>query len=370
MSAAYEPRGFCPGCGYRMDAGTCPECGRVVARLAKRHPQSRRRRRLVAALVLLVAAGAGWAGWHYRNPLAARFWPEWHLRQLTEGKGTLASWAWSTLWQRDRLYQDREKPAVDVHEQQIAKELLTLGPHDWAGEYTSGGMNGEQLILSPGAGFVHKTWSCTQTHWNHGEVVRVAAGIITLRNRISFNLHGSAVPQTTLVQVRWGGRRYLIDDSDFVAFANCVNLGDPGARFHYMAHATDRASTRDQDGEDGNPPSWPPGLPDVPADYRKYILSAPIVCEVVTTNEVQSKPTDDGTFYSIVATLNAGARQGVFEGMEFRRLKPDGFGEGFVKSVAMDTCVAELWESAKRGETVQLPQPGWQFTTHEAAFDE
>jgi len=30
MAETYQPIGFCPGCGYKMDAGTCPECGREV----------------------------------------------------------------------------------------------------------------------------------------------------------------------------------------------------------------------------------------------------------------------------------------------------------------------------------------------------
>lgn len=59
---AFQPAGYCPHCGYRMDPGKCPECGRIVPveELAKFDPIPRRRclrvtTAAITALVCLVA---------------------------------------------------------------------------------------------------------------------------------------------------------------------------------------------------------------------------------------------------------------------------------------------------------------------------
>lgn len=59
----YQPAGYCPHCGYAMDAGTCPECGREVPRaeLAKVPPQVAFRRmvRWLVAVALVLGVSGG-----------------------------------------------------------------------------------------------------------------------------------------------------------------------------------------------------------------------------------------------------------------------------------------------------------------------
>jgi hypothetical protein len=65
---SYRPRGYCPHCGYRMDPGECPECGRVATeRQLDRRPFAGRHRRWarrVAIVTSIVAiAVVGWYCW-------------------------------------------------------------------------------------------------------------------------------------------------------------------------------------------------------------------------------------------------------------------------------------------------------------------
>jgi hypothetical protein len=54
----YQPQGYCPGCGYAVDPGTCPECGGVVSEVSLRkfppHVVVRRRLRRIGLVLLLL----------------------------------------------------------------------------------------------------------------------------------------------------------------------------------------------------------------------------------------------------------------------------------------------------------------------------
>jgi hypothetical protein len=64
-ASSYKPRGACPHCGYRMDAGRCPECGRVIAlrELALDWHGLRRKRvvrRVGLVIIVLLLGGTGY----------------------------------------------------------------------------------------------------------------------------------------------------------------------------------------------------------------------------------------------------------------------------------------------------------------------
>jgi len=60
MVSPYEPLGFCPTCGYPMDAGTCPECGKRTKSPLPFDPiHPRRGDRLVNAVMLALRIGTG-----------------------------------------------------------------------------------------------------------------------------------------------------------------------------------------------------------------------------------------------------------------------------------------------------------------------
>jgi hypothetical protein len=69
----HQPAGFCPKCGYAIDAGRCPECGTIVSpeRLARSPRAYRRwRRTVIIVLSLLAIATAGYYGYRAVDWLA------------------------------------------------------------------------------------------------------------------------------------------------------------------------------------------------------------------------------------------------------------------------------------------------------------
>src|SRR5262245_46401505 len=102
MSETYQPTGYCPRCGYQMDAGRCPECGKAVSRPAKRDPRAgrgrllRAGRRLVTAMLLVLAMyyGGGYA--------VFAWWPTSHLRVVAARKDWLSERASAIMdWRCD-----------------------------------------------------------------------------------------------------------------------------------------------------------------------------------------------------------------------------------------------------------------------------
>ncbi|MCB9852297.1 MAG: hypothetical protein H6819_04315 [Phycisphaerales bacterium] len=78
------PAGFCPRCEYRMNPGTCPECGETstVAQLHRVPRSQQRRRKIRRTVILIVLLSLGLGGAHfYRSgiwfrwlPTSALFW--------------------------------------------------------------------------------------------------------------------------------------------------------------------------------------------------------------------------------------------------------------------------------------------------------
>lgn len=65
--ALFQPAGYCPTCGYPLDPGKCPECGRFVRHyeLARVPPQVVRRRRVRWALTLIVCTAVLYGGYRF-----------------------------------------------------------------------------------------------------------------------------------------------------------------------------------------------------------------------------------------------------------------------------------------------------------------
>lgn len=80
----HTPAGYCPCCGYRIDPGRCPECGKLVSAktLLRIPPRKRfRRRAITLAIVILAAALLGGAdrlvssgAWRRYVPTAVLLW--------------------------------------------------------------------------------------------------------------------------------------------------------------------------------------------------------------------------------------------------------------------------------------------------------
>jgi hypothetical protein len=357
-TVSYEPKGYCPGCGYRMDAGTCPECGRVVKKPARRSPRSTRRRKvLVSAAIGLMILGGESAVVHYREPLARRYWPTWHLRSLAQGDGKLARWAFVVLADRYEERSKKERGPLAVRRSAIKRELLLPTTPDWAGRYENlwGGFSA-RLILAPFSGFVWTSDGDVYHHWNHGDVAVASAGRIRLRPIIDREEYGFGGPAKELIRIRWLGRDYVIERSDLVGFANDVNRGAGGAPGWYMSRGKGKFLD-------------PDGPLEVPEDSRRYFLAAPVLVRVAAMHDfTRQSMTGGGLFYQVYVTLAAGSAQGLFPGMELFRSTPPGRATADIKSVSDSTADAVVSIIVEPGDAYAPPDRDWVFSSRE--YDE
>jgi hypothetical protein len=130
-AADYTPGGFCPHCGYPMDAGRCSECGQYSPAEAldstqhRRRRKRRRRRAVLLAIVVLIGL-AGWYGWTHTNPV--RWMPNWALLWLQRCH---SDWATGMLGMRFQYDELTPQQAARMFEQVFVAQpaLDVLSPY-------------------------------------------------------------------------------------------------------------------------------------------------------------------------------------------------------------------------------------------------
>lgn len=125
---AHKPTGFCPGCGYAIDPGRCPECGREVCRPLKRPPRSLAWRCIRWTLVLgLVAIALSQGPYYVLYYLMPR---EWLVAQAVRF-GPFSRSSLQVIRDQRLLALQTERAILNL----VEAELRALDRHDWAGEY-------------------------------------------------------------------------------------------------------------------------------------------------------------------------------------------------------------------------------------------
>ncbi len=270
--STYAPAGFCPACGYRIDPGRCPECGRHVTRPWRIEPRVYRwRRRLV---VLAVLAGAITAAWWYGPGLAVRHTPSRVLVWVWELDWIGADWAEGVLQGRLSAAYAAVGAAGKPIREEFSAKVGELRDHDWAGTYA------QVMIWTLGVRCLSLTeadalWFETGK-LRPGPVMRgcvVGFDGVTLRLALPTDRHvlrwGDL--DSELVLVRWGDRRYLVASEELIDFCNDINGGEPLHELHLVRGLGDRAT----------PVEWcrrPPAdqQPVLPTPFQRFILRDPI----------------------------------------------------------------------------------------------
>ncbi len=236
----------------------------------------------------------------------------------------------------------------------IASELKNLPNSPWAGEYYAGdglGVN-MSLALAPKAGFVFEWHGCGGLYdRNYGAVVN-ANNCLRLSFAFENIPQGFAGLAQDLIPIPWGDRQYLIPADDFAGFCNCVNDGsEPRSDIHgsYFLRM----------GDEKKPVS---GLPKVPNEFQSYLLSKPIVAEIISVGTYKTRPSVAGwKFKDTPVVLNAGTKMGLRPGMDLMVVDP----ANKVESVRV-TKVEENQSEAimtQMGEDQTGPKVGWRFST-------
>jgi len=191
---------------------------------------------------------------------------------------------------------------------EIFAELSNLGDHRWAGSYYKGDGLGENVsvAIAPQSGYVFEWHGCGGLYGlNYGSVT-LTNGLISLsfthQNSPGF---GGIAPR--FIPVPWTSRHYLVPADDVIGFCNAVNAGEePRTDLHgrYLLRSADEKKEAK-------------GFPEVPGQYRPYLLAKPIEATITAVGPHTTRPsTAPWKFKDTPVTLDAGTDRGMLVGME------------------------------------------------------
>lgn len=245
-----------------------------------------------------------------------------------------------------------ERPDDGRHELLLA-EIEKLGNHEWAGDYYSGdglGVN-ISLVISPKE-YLFEWHGCLGVYDRNYGAVTEGDGQIHLSFTFENKRQGFRGIAPDFIPVSWGPRRYLIPADDIVGFCNCVNDGqEPRSRIHglYLLRRGDESKDV-------------VGLPNVPDEFRSYLLTVPIEATIVAVDAFTTRPSvADWKFKDTPVTLDAGSNKGLHRGMEFVVTEP----ERSVVTVRITKVHADRSEGVvtQIGEDRPGPAVGWRLST-------
>jgi hypothetical protein len=259
---------------------------------------------------------------------------------------------------QERAVKLSEKSVADSNEREtlIKEELAQLKNNEWPGEYHYGdglGVN-VTLMIAPKSGFTFSWFGCMGLYdLNYGDVDWSDRKIKLLFEHPN-KREGFQGISPELIPVLWSERHYLIPANEMIEFINSVNAGfEPCSMF-----CSRFLLKRGDEKKSGS------GAPNIPAEYRAYLLKKPIKSGVLSIGEshiVTDKDDPALQFRITKVLLNAGSAKGVLVGMEFHVYSPSRIAES-----AKVTKVEEQFSEAEIeqiGLEDKLPSTGWKFST-------
>jgi len=258
--------------------------------------------------------------------------------------------------------------AASARSEAIRSEIDALGDHDWAGVYRPdfNCWDGPLLEIAPENGVVAWDWRACGNSWigNHGEILNVSEERIEFVPVIDpefdvFDWGGSRRPtlDSVLVRVRWCDRRYLVAGSHMLAFCNDVNWMGDGSFVGFVR------DVRDADGVQCIPPVS--GLPEVPEEWRPYLLDRPVEATLVSIDPPRELAGISRVHPPIRVTARAdrGRASGLLPGMNLHWERGDLGGSFEITSVDDNGCSLESIGDDWTNAPDRLPPIGTRLST-------
>jgi hypothetical protein len=237
---------------------------------------------------------------------------------------------------------------------QILAEVKGLGAHEWAGEYYAGdglGVN-TTLAIAPKSGYVFEWHGCLGLYDRNYGAVTWTNGRVRLAFTFENERKGFQGIAPELTPISWGPRHYLVPADDVIGFCNYVN---DGREPRTDAHGFYLLRNGDENKEAG-------GLPNLPSEYRSYLLGKPIEATIIAVGASATRPSVvEWKFKDTPVTLDAGTNKGLRIGMELVVTEP----QNTVESVRITKVEADRSEGimTQIGEEAQGPKAGWRLST-------
>lgn len=189
-----------------------------------------------------------------------------------------------------------------------AEAVASKSPQPWAGKYIAGSHTGYTSVLefAPTVGYLIETHA-VRTTYETGAIVETTNKGMTI-TRSARDVEGtSGLVGDHFYFVKWGDRRYVVPRDRMTAFCNAYNndrLKDADLDLFWVnAEDVCKAGA---------------GTPRVDEAYERMLLTAPIAATVIKTSSLEEDRVNSKLVLTTGdAVIDAGAAQGVRQGMEF-----------------------------------------------------
>lgn len=245
-----------------------------------------------------------------------------------------------------------EELAALVRNKWDAITLEACGPAGgvWAGNYRAfgGPTVTTRLAWTPASGFAVWWENCSRP-WtarvNYGSAV-FDGGSLKLTPALPENSPSSYMPAPEYVPVEWGEQHFLIPSDELINFAYAAHSTSVEEVESFLMKTEDYEKDRK-------------GLPNLPPEYRKYLVMKPLRAKVSGFG-----PVENNWYPRLV--LDAGRAEGVVPGMKFYLARPGKIRMRLeVADVREHSSEARVVMAGREGDGEQEIEPkvGWKFTS-------
>jgi len=248
---------------------------------------------------------------------------------------------------------EEAKARVSKRITSVDRECKESPGHDWAGEYVrSFGLGGDRIWIAPKSGAANQFWGCLGLYDEDLGAVTEKDGRITIQ--WDYPPDDRSGPATTFLVVRWGQRRYLIEEGRVLEFCDAC---------HKKREPTDDRSTlqlfyRRAEGEK----MAVTGNPILPKAYQHYWTLDPIRASILSLGSATTRPhrTYPEKYQEVrrLVRLSAGVNQHVLPQMDFRLDGRDDISCIRILRVREKDCDAEIIYDQPVGKSVAPPKVG------------
>lgn len=241
---------------------------------------------------------------------------------------------------------------------QIETEINSLKDHAWAGSYYEGDGTGTNIYLTiaPQNGFTIAWQGCLGLYGHNYGSVTEKDGQINLIAKLPNEDRKFGHFDLEYFPVRWGQRQYLVGVNRMAEFCNQVNGGyEPREGAWGLTLLRTGDETKKVDGE-----------PELPEKYKQWILSKPIDAQILSIGPAAKRGSlsDEFHFIDHEFVVDAGSNGGVFQGMEFEVIEPDGvYSDLTITAVEIETSKGVY--SYMSDDSGDAPKKTWKLSTRD-----
>jgi hypothetical protein len=258
---------------------------------------------------------------------------------------------------RGEKFSENNRAEVNKQMRIVEAELKAkaLKDHPWAGVYTQGLPLGAmwKIAIAPKAGFAYTCISSDVFEGNrpalydqnYGEAVW-ENGRIKLSPVLENDRQDHFPFSTEYVLIPWGDQLCLVPADGIIDFCNTVNAG---FGIYFVRGDYDIFS-----------PPRPKGMPDVPEEFKPYLLEKPVEGEIIAVGETREYRDGSSMAKESIVTVNRGSRDGILPGMNFIVTNPE---KVFAPIKLTEVSEMESVGIIKQGTKQETPQVGWSVST-------